>query len=204
MSFEEAVARNKVHLSLFFLIPLILVLFTAGPLWIALVILSKSLGPAWNPGLSFEPDGYQKIIRWIAIDFGVSAGLALVSGILIAYAITKPISRISGAFQDITSGKPPKHFHVETSGEFAHLSEEYNRMVSTLQGQDKIRQAERLAALGGLAAGVAHEIRNPLGSIRGLAQLLKEDNAEEKRKKYAEEVITQADRLNRALEILLI
>lgn len=40
---------------------------------------------------------------------------------------------------------------------------------------DRIRERDRLAALGEMAAGLAHEIRNPLGSIKGAAQLLAEE-----------------------------
>ncbi|MGM0574162.1 MAG: ATP-binding protein [Myxococcota bacterium] len=44
---------------------------------------------------------------------------------------------------------------------------------------DRIRERDRLAALGQMAAGLAHEIRNPLGSIKGAAQLLTEESADE-------------------------
>lgn len=44
---------------------------------------------------------------------------------------------------------------------------------------DRIRERDRLAALGEMAAGLAHEIRNPLGAIKGAAQLLTDADAEE-------------------------
>src|SRR6185436_16101661 len=41
-----------------------------------------------------------------------------------------------------------------------------------LQAEETMRRSERLRALGELAAGMAHEIRNPLGGIRGAAEVL--------------------------------
>ena len=49
------------------------------------------------------------------------------------------------------------------------LSEAYKRLQTTF---DQLRQADRLAALGELTAGLAHEIRNPLGSIKGAIEIL--------------------------------
>src|SRR5512147_870246 len=43
------------------------------------------------------------------------------------------------------------------------------------QTEEQLRRADRLSALGELSAGMAHEIRNPLGSIRGAAEILKDD-----------------------------
>jgi signal transduction histidine kinase len=58
---------------------------------------------------------------------------------------------------------------------------------------DKLRERDRLAALGEMSAGLAHEIRNPLGAIRGAAQLLPgEENPEE----FAKIIVEEVDRLD--------
>jgi signal transduction histidine kinase len=197
------VVRDKVHLSLFLVIPLILVLFALGPLWIAITILAKTIGPYLDSGLPVPAAATDKAFRWIGLSLGIGGATALAAGVLITYAITRPIRRFMHAFEDITLGRSPGWLRSEVSGEFAQLSDNFNRMLSSLKGQQAIRQAERLAALGALAAGVAHEIRNPLGSIRGLAQLLSEDETDSRRKKYADAIVAQTERLNGALDTLL-
>jgi two-component system sensor histidine kinase HydH len=70
--------------------------------------------------------------------------------------------------------------------------------------QDEVRRKEKLAAIGGLAAGVAHEIRNPLSSIKGLASYFKnkfEENSDDK--EAAGVMIQEVDRLNRVISELL-
>jgi signal transduction histidine kinase len=66
-----------------------------------------------------------------------------------------------------------------------------------------LQRADRLASLGGIAAGVAHEIRNPLGSIKGLAQLLSEELKGSERAKYIDTIISEVERLNVVVENLL-
>lgn len=70
--------------------------------------------------------------------------------------------------------------------------------------QDEVRRQEKLAAIGGLAAGVAHEIRNPLSSIKALATFFSGQFASGSEGREAAEVMTQeVDRLNRAITELL-
>jgi two-component system sensor histidine kinase HydH len=70
--------------------------------------------------------------------------------------------------------------------------------------QEKVQRAERLASLGRLAAGIAHEIRNPLSSIRGFAQYFQgKFEPETKDVKYAKAMVDEIDRLNRIIEALL-
>ena len=66
--------------------------------------------------------------------------------------------------------------------------------------QDEVRRQEKLAAIGGLAAGVAHEIRNPLSSIKALATFFAGQFASGSEGREAADVMTQeVDRLNRAI-----
>jgi len=70
--------------------------------------------------------------------------------------------------------------------------------------QEQVRRTDRLAALGILAAGMAHEIRNPLGTIRGLADLINEETSQDSDiKNYADIIAKESERLNGVVNELL-
>nr|MDA8164788.1 ATP-binding protein [Desulfobacteraceae bacterium] len=70
--------------------------------------------------------------------------------------------------------------------------------------EEQLERSRRLAALGRMAAGIAHEIRNPLGTLRGFAQYFS-NRAQEgtSDQEYAELMIGEVDRLNRTISALL-
>jgi len=72
------------------------------------------------------------------------------------------------------------------------------------QLEEEVRRGERLAALGRMAVGLAHEIRNPLGAIRGVVQLLHKGlGADARWDEHLDVLLKEVDRVSRILELLL-
>ena len=72
------------------------------------------------------------------------------------------------------------------------------------QLESEVQRGETLAAAGRMAVGLAHEIRNPLGAIRGAVQLLQRElGAGSRLTEYTTVLLTEVDRVNRIIESLL-
>jgi len=70
--------------------------------------------------------------------------------------------------------------------------------------EEQLRRADRLSALGALSASMAHEIRNPLGSIRGTAEILMEGiEHSDRRYEFAQILVKEVERLNQVVENFL-
>ena len=86
-------------------------------------------------------------------------------------------------------------------GSYDKLREQADQIIEI---EEQLRRADRLTALGELSAGMAHEIRNPLGSIKGTAEILRDGVAPDDPKlEFAEILIREVDRLNGVLEDFL-
>ncbi|MEH7226230.1 ATP-binding protein [Bacillus sp. JJ1566] len=68
------------------------------------------------------------------------------------------------------------------------------------KGQELIQHTDKLSMVGEMAAGIAHEIRNPLTSIKGFVQLLQD----EKKNAYTEIMVSEIDRINTIVDEMLL
>ncbi len=83
----------------------------------------------------------------------------------------------------------------------ASLEQTNEELIRT---QKEMVRAEKLASVGRLSAGLAHEIGNPIGIVQGYIELLQQDgvSAEEK-VQFAERALSELDRINRLIRQLL-
>jgi two-component system NtrC family sensor kinase len=102
--------------------------------------------------------------------------LGLIQGHFVARRIVVPLAEIERTTQKISQGDFTYIRPVDRSDEIGSLMAAFNRMVKELQErQNALLQAKKLAALGTLTSGVAHEINNPLSNILTSAQILSEE-----------------------------
>jgi PAS domain S-box-containing protein len=92
----------------------------------------------------------------------------------------------------------------DSSGAVTGALEIFHDLTELRRLEERVRCADRLAALGQMAATVAHEIRNPLGGIEGFAALLERDLAERPEQiEMARQIVQGARSLNRVVTSLL-
>lgn len=107
--------------------------------------------------------------------------IAAIFGVLVSRQITRPLERLSNAVRKITKGDFDVNIAIKSRDEIGMLSNSFNEMASELKkresslkaAQDALVQSEKMAAIGTLSAGLAHEVKNPLSAVLGYAQLSK-------------------------------
>ena len=122
--------------------------------------------------------------------------LAVMIAIPISRSITKPVENLAEANEKVALGDRTVSVPVQGAGELAILARSFNSMVETLRTtEQQLIQSEKVASVGQLAAGVAHEINNPLGTILLFSDIMrKELPPEDPRRNDVKMIIEEATR----------
>lgn len=143
--------------------------------------------------------------RHIYITVTISLIMGLSGIFLLVHCFGKDIELITRGVGDLKLDLTHKLPAIK--GEVGGIAAAVNDMAEDLAArkelENKVQATERLAAVGEVAAGLAHEIRNPLMAIQGFAQLLGEDITREEQTEYADVIVRETDRLNKLIEELL-
>ncbi len=151
--------------------------------------------------------GFSEIVgtwRFFPILIGLAVLMAGGLGYAMADFISRPITVFTNGVLAVAKGNLNHEIHIESTKELSELSKAFNHMTKKLRELRQIEQElvrkDRLAALGELSAGIAHEIRNPLGIIKSSAQILKKNAAgDDKVKELTSFIIDEVERLNRVV-----
>jgi two-component system, NtrC family, sensor kinase len=161
----------------------------------------------------------------VIISFFVIAGLGfaviIIATFVMIRSITKPLAEMAAATRRISAGEFDIAIRPDAPGEIGVLAQSFNTMLESLRQmkddledwgrtlerrvqersdelvtmQARVAESERLASLGMLAAGVAHEINNPMGGILALTALsLEELPPRHPHRENLEEVVRQTER----------
>lgn len=105
--------------------------------------------------------------------------LLTVAAMLVSRSIVRPLKEMEDSMEAIAAGNTDRLTFAAADREMASLVRASNHMLEELRlrQQQQLIQTERLASLGRLISGVAHEINNPLSNISSSAQILLEEGA---------------------------
>ncbi len=138
----------------------------------------------------------------------ITAMCAVLISFYLINRIIKPINEVVAASEVIAGGNYSKKLRVFRESELSHLSKAFNRMIDAIYDRDQkiketthnqLAQSEKLASLGRLAAGIAHEINNPLTGVLAYSSMLKDELAETE---YVEDLNVIIDETIRCRKIL--
>ena len=149
-------------------------------------------------------DAKQTSIIILGIPILLAGLLLLLSRLFLKRAIVNPIKAMMLATSEISAGNLQHKVPETGAAELATLSQEINKMAEDLvESRDVQVRTEKQAALGLLMPMLAHNIRNPLASIRATAQVIEVPENDKDTKESVNGIINTVDRLERWTGALL-
>ncbi len=132
---------------------------------------------------------------------------------LLQRLVKNPIDRLIQTMRIARRGDLKVRVIPDDTLEFEELGQNFNEMISRLElaqqdlqaiHDEQLERADRLATLGELAAGIAHEIKNPIAGISGAMQILMKDfDKDDEKRIIIKEILKQIERINRDVKDLL-
>lgn len=138
--------------------------------------------------------------------------IAAVSGVVVSRKFTGPLETLSAAVRKIGKGNFEVNVDIQSRDEVGQLSHSFNDMANELRERERslktaqlaLVQSEKMAAVGTLSAGLAHEVKNPLSAVLGYAQLsLRKLTQPEIIKKHLETIENETRRCNEIISNLM-
>jgi signal transduction histidine kinase len=149
----------------------------------------------------------KKMLSDIVVLIALGVSLTLIALIIVGDRfVVAPLSLIARQASRINSLNPDSRINISRKDEFGALARAMNQMLDTLseraefikKQQEQLTQRAKMASLGELSSGVAHEINNPLAIISGFAHLIERHCSEEIIK--PEQIKTHAMRIQAAVD----
>jgi two-component system NtrC family sensor kinase len=162
-----------------------------------------------------ETEKKNEFNRFLLLSF---TGLAIVltsvlTSVLLRRFVSVPVAALVRTMESVEAGKLDGRVEVRSGDELGRLGNSFNEMIRKLsdaQGElekfhhRQLVRADRLASLGEMAAGIAHEIKNPLAGIYGAAQILVNEFPEgDPKREIVGEMMALVNRLDNTIKDLL-
>jgi len=144
--------------------------------------------------------------RNLLVSLAVVAALLMLTGVLLARQVTRPLRAMETRMKAVASGQLTRLALDSPEREFVSLAAAFNHVLDELERrQHTLLRAEKLASLGTLLSGVAHELNNPLSNISSSAQILREDASIDPtfHQQLIEDIDTETLRARRIVRTLL-
>ena len=134
--------------------------------------------------------------------------IAVMLVFLAARVMTDPINRMMGVIRKVKQGRLDERIQVESNDELGELGAAFNRMTVMIKHNKELEanlaQQGKMASLGVLSSGVAHEINNPLGVILGYAAYIEGKlDPDDPNYKYIHEIKRESKRCKKIVQDLL-